>query len=42
MGARPPTCCGWSRSALIGLVLGVLCFRAAIGRERRRGTLGHY
>lgn len=28
--------------ALIGLALGVLCFRAAVARERRRGTLGHY
>jgi ABC-2 type transport system permease protein len=28
--------------SLVGLVIGMLCFRAAIGRERRRGTLGHY
>ncbi len=28
--------------ALVGLALGVLCFRAAVARERRRGTLGHY
>jgi ABC-2 type transport system permease protein len=28
--------------ALLGLALGVLCFRAAVARERRRGTLGHY
>jgi ABC-2 type transport system permease protein len=28
--------------SLIGLLVGMLCFRAAIGRERRRGTLGHY
>ena len=25
-----------------GLTIGVLCFRAAVGRERRRGTLGNY
>ena len=30
------------RSPLLGLALGVLCFRAAVARERRRGTLGHY
>jgi ABC-2 type transport system permease protein len=28
--------------ALIGLAVGALCFRAAVARERRRGTLGHY
>ena len=28
--------------ALFGLILGALCFRAAVARERRRGTLGHY
>jgi ABC-2 type transport system permease protein len=28
--------------ALAGLALGVVCFRAAVARERRRGTLGHY
>jgi ABC-2 type transport system permease protein len=28
--------------SLLGLVLGALCFRAAVARERRRGTLGHY
>jgi ABC-2 type transport system permease protein len=43
---------GWSEAlgdlprlvplSLLGLVLGALCFRAAVARERRRGTLGHY
>jgi ABC-2 type transport system permease protein len=28
--------------ALLGLLVGVMCFRAAVARERRRGTLGHY
>jgi ABC-2 type transport system permease protein len=28
--------------SLTGLALGVLCFRWAVARERRRGTLGHY
>ena len=28
--------------SLASLVIGVVCFKAAIGRERRRGTLGHY
>ncbi len=28
--------------SLASLAIGVLCFRMAIGRERRRGTLGHY
>jgi ABC-2 type transport system permease protein len=28
--------------SLASLAIGVLCFKAAIGRERRRGTLGHY
>jgi ABC-2 type transport system permease protein len=28
--------------SLAGLTIGVLCFRAAVTRERRRGTLGNY
>jgi ABC-2 type transport system permease protein len=28
--------------AVAGLALGMYCFRAAVARERRRGTLGHY
>ena len=28
--------------SLAGLALGVLCFRWAVARERRRGTLGQY
>jgi ABC-2 type transport system permease protein len=28
--------------AVVGLGLGILCFRAALARERRRGTLGMY
>ncbi len=28
--------------SLASLAIGILCFKAAIGRERRRGTLGHY
>jgi ABC-2 type transport system permease protein len=28
--------------SLVGLALGALCFRWAVGRERRRGTLGIY
>ena len=43
---------GWGRGAadmprlaplsIAGLLLGALCFRAAVARERRRGTLGQY
>jgi ABC-2 type transport system permease protein len=28
--------------SILGLLLGAFCFRAAVARERRRGTLGHY
>jgi ABC-2 type transport system permease protein len=28
--------------SVCGLTIGMFCFRAAIARERRRGTLGHY
>jgi ABC-2 type transport system permease protein len=28
--------------SVASLAIGILCFKAAIGRERRRGTLGHY
>jgi ABC-2 type transport system permease protein len=28
--------------SLVSLAIGIVCFRLAIGRERRRGTLSHY